>query len=266
MPKDIVSGDFYWISKIKETLVVTVADCTGHGVPGAFMSMLGISFLNEIVRKKEIAQANNILVELRKEIINALQQKGVLGEQKDGMDMSLLALNTHTLAASWAGANNPLWIIRNPNTKTLNSKPQILNQKQESDNSSEFRDLDLEISACNLEFRNLDLVLVEVPALSLVEVKGDKMPIAIYDRMEDFTSHEIELQQGDSIYLMSDGYEDQFGGPKGKKFLSKNLKQLIIDNSHRPMIEQKTILDNTIMEWIGSGEQIDDITVVGFKV
>ncbi|NSW46609.1 MAG: tetratricopeptide repeat protein, partial [Bacteroidales bacterium] len=111
-PKDIVSGDFYWTTQIDNMLIVAVADCTGHGVPGAFMSMLGISFLNEIVRKKEMTKANDVLNELRKEIINALQQKGIAGEQKDGMDIALIAINKNTLQCQFAGANNPLYLVR----------------------------------------------------------------------------------------------------------------------------------------------------------
>ncbi|OFX19713.1 MAG: hypothetical protein A2033_05615 [Bacteroidetes bacterium GWA2_31_9] len=246
-PKDIVSGDFYWTAKIDNTLIVAVADCTGHGVPGAFMSMLGISFLNEIVRKKEIIKANQVLNELRKEIINALQQKGQLGEQKDGMDISLVAIkqlldfpnfeNLENLySAQWAGANNPLWIIKSPKFQIQNSKPQ--------DETS----LDLGLEALFLE------------------LKPDKMPIAIYERMDDFTNHELQLNSGDILYLMTDGYEDQFGGPKGKKFLSKNLKQLIVANCQLPMIEQNENLEKTLIEWIGDVEQIDDITVLGIKI
>ncbi|MBU3927818.1 MAG: tetratricopeptide repeat protein, partial [Bacteroidetes bacterium] len=112
-PKDIVSGDFYWGTRVNEWLIVTVADCTGHGVPGAFMSMLGVSFLNEIVRKKEVTKASEVLDHLRNSIIDALKQKGVMGEQKDGMDIAICALNTETLMLQYAGANNPLYIVKN---------------------------------------------------------------------------------------------------------------------------------------------------------
>ncbi|HBF87775.1 MAG TPA: hypothetical protein DDX39_03955 [Bacteroidales bacterium] len=240
-PKDIVSGDFYWTAQIENHLIFAVADCTGHGVPGAFMSMLGISFLNEIVHKQHVIQANQILNELRKEIINALQQKGESGEQKDGMDMSLVVIDNSQFAinnycyAQFAGANNPLWIVKSDKLKVKNEENTKLD----------------ELSTFNFQ---------------LDEVKADKMPIAIYERMDNFTNHEIEINQGDCLYLMSDGYEDQFGGPKGKKFLSKNLKQLLLDNSQLPMKKQKEILEKTITDWIGNGEQIDDITVLGIKI
>ncbi|PIV58221.1 MAG: hypothetical protein COS14_10775, partial [Bacteroidetes bacterium CG02_land_8_20_14_3_00_31_25] len=125
-PKDVVSGDFYWTTKVNNWLIVTVADCTGHGVPGAFMSMLGISFLNEIVRKQEVTQANQVLNELRKEVINALQQRGKTGEQKDGMDISLLVVNTETNECQWAGANNPLYIVRGGQNPQGLTKPELL--------------------------------------------------------------------------------------------------------------------------------------------
>ena len=234
-PKDIVSGDFYWTTQITTMghaplLIVAVADCTGHGVPGAFMSMLGISFLNEIVRKQEVTQANQVLNELRKEVINALQQRGKTGEQKDGMDISLLVVNTETNECQWAGANNPLYIIHTSDLTT---------------------------------FQKLS---------NLEEVKGDKMPIAIHPVMSDFTNHEFKVEKGDCLYLFSDGFADQFGGPKGKKFMYKQFKEILVQTCPgmsqqiKTMNEQKEILEKVINEWIGNGEQVDDITIVGIKI
>jgi serine phosphatase RsbU (regulator of sigma subunit) len=247
-PKDVVSGDFYWMAKIEKHTIIAVADCTGHGVPGAFMSMLGISFLNEIVRKKENTQAGHVLNELRKEIINALQQTGESGSQKDGMDMSLLVINKlsdslDSYHAQWAGANNPLWIIRPVIAMEERLKQSLIGSAD-----------------CFADARN------DVGCLELIELKPDKMPIAIHERMEDFTNHDIELRKGDCLYLMSDGYQDQFGGPNHKKFLSKNLKQLLINNSQLAMEEQKNVLERTLANWIGDGEQIDDITVLGLRL
>ena len=258
-PKDIVSGDFYWTTKINNWLIVAVADCTGHGVPGAFMSMLGISFLNEIVNKKEITKANQVLNQLRAEIINALQQKGEQGEQKDGMDISLVVIKNHETSpksqipsseqtsdvlktsevfeAQWAGANNPLWIVR-----AVTQSSGLLVEPEVRDT----------------ETTNQRIVLQEV--------KPDKQPIAIHIEMKDFTNHEIQLSKGDTIYLSSDGYEDQFGGEKGKKFLSKNLKQLLQDNCDKPMDEQRNILDTTFENWKGEHEQIDDVTLLGIRI
>ncbi len=228
-PKDIVSGDFYWTTKINNLLFISVADCTGHGVPGAFMSMLGISFLNEIVQKQEIQKASHILNILRLEIINALQQKGVQGEQKDGMDISLLVINTDTNEAQWAGANNPLYIVKSEKLKA---------------ESEELSTLDFQ----------------------LYELKGDKMPIAIYPKMNDFINHEFSLQQGDCIYLFTDGYADQFGGLKGRKFLYKQFKEVLLNNCNKSMLEQKEILESEFENWRGEYEQVDDITVLGIKI
>ncbi|MFH2037353.1 MAG: SpoIIE family protein phosphatase [Candidatus Zixiibacteriota bacterium] len=218
-PKDVVSGDFYWYAEVENQIVITVADCTGHGVPGAFMSMMGMSMLKEIVIKEYVTQPDVILRKLRKEVIKALGQKGEPGEQKDGMDMSLCSINKETFELQWSGANNPCLLVRN----------------------GEFTD-----------------------------IKPDKMPIAIYEKMDRFTLHEIQLTKGDLIYLIGDGYPDQFGGPKGKKFMSKKLKELLLEISSKPMIEQHEILDNTITDWMTGHEekyeQTDDITIMGIKI
>ena len=235
-PKDIVSGDFYWATRVKEWLVVTVADCTGHGVPGAFMSMLGVSFLNEIVGKKGITSAGEILNFLRGSIIEALQQTGQQNEQKDGMDIALCSVNTLTLKLEFAGAYNSLYIVRNAGNEA------------KSDNAG---------------------VKAEGSKPLLEELKGDKMPIAIYDNMEPFINYEMQLNKGDCIYLASDGYEDQFGGPNDKKFKSRNLKELLIMIADQSMTEQGKILDQKLGEWMTSHgriyEQVDDITVLGIK-
>jgi ligand-binding sensor domain-containing protein/serine phosphatase RsbU (regulator of sigma subunit) len=216
-PKDRVSGDFYWWTIIEESLVMAVGDCTGHGVPGAFMSMLGISFLREIVVKEYMTNPAIILKRLRKEIIHALKQKGATGEQKDGMDMALVTLNTVTLELQYAGANNPIYII-----SSLNNE--------------------------------------------LVKIDPDKMPVSIHEHMENFTNHDLQLQKGDSIYLLTDGFEDQFGGIHNKKFMSKQLRELLVSSSPKSMPEQNKTLELTLTEWIGGREQTDDITVIGLRI
>jgi serine phosphatase RsbU (regulator of sigma subunit) len=218
-PKDVVSGDFYWFAKIENQIVVTVADCTGHGVPGAFMSMLGMSLLKEIVINEYITQPDIILKRLRKEIIKALGQTGISGEQKDGMDISLCSINLETLEMQWSGANNPCLIIRDD---------------------------------------------------KILELKADKMPIAIYEKMDKFNLQELKLQKNDIIYLSSDGYHDQFGGPDNKKFMSTRFKDLLLTISSKPVAEQKEIIDKTMEEWknrnVTKYEQTDDITVMGIKI
>ena len=220
-PKDIVSGDFFFVDRRGDWTLVAVADCTGHGVPGAFVSMLCISLLNEIVKQQEITRADIILNELRDKVIDSLQQKGIQGEQMDGMDISLLLINNKTYKCHWSGANNPLYIVSSKSKK-------------------------------------------------LEELKPDKRPIAIYPDMSEFTNHEMVANKGDIFYLFTDGYSDQFGGERGKKFMSRNFKNLLAENAHKPMSEQGKILDTTIEEWksaYGTGlEQVDDITVLGIRI
>jgi serine phosphatase RsbU (regulator of sigma subunit) len=221
-PRDIVSGDFYWLSDTGRKIVIVAADCTGHGVPGAFMSMLGVSFLNKIVNEDKITQASTIINELRDDVIRSLQQTGKEGEQKDGMDMGLCVIDFDQMTMEFAGAHNPLYFIR--------------------DNE-------------------------------LNETKADRMPVAHYENLTEFTSHKIRLKKGDCFYLLSDGYADQFGGPEGKKFKYKTLKELLLSIQDKPMNEQKELLDQTYHNWTAgpdpegkSYEQVDDILIVGVKI
>jgi len=245
-PKDVVSGDFYWFthSEEEDITIATAADCTGHGVPGAFMSMLGVSFLKEIVNKEYITNTGLILKKLRKEIINALQQKGETGEQKDGMDMALIAFNHKTKVLQFSGANNPVYII----SDELN----ILSE------GTEFKTF---LDENNEKGKNL------------YEIKPDKMPIAIYLKMDRFKTHEIKLKEGDMVYMSSDGYADQFGGPKGKKLKYKPFKRLLLENSCKNLEFQHNQLDKYIENWKAYTdldgevyEQVDDICIVGLKI
>ncbi len=221
-PKVIVSGDFLWLSQENNKIILAVADCTGHGVPGAFMSVLGISFLREIVNERKNIHPNKILNELRKMVISALHQTGESDEAMDGMDIALCSINLKNKELQFAGANNPLYLIRNG-----------------------------------------ELTIIE----------ADKMPVGICFKGEiGFSNHEIRLEGNDSIYLFSDGYADQFGGPDGKKFMLKQFKQLLRDIHDKPMKEQKEILDKTIEEWKSGHEkqkgyydQLDDILVLGLR-
>lgn len=232
MPKDKVSGDYYWWSKVDDQLVITAADCTGHGVPGAFMSMLGVSFLKEIVNKEYITQPALILKKMRREIIKTLGQKGVAGEQKDGMDMALLSINKSG-HVQFSGANNPLYIV---------SKNDFTEQVPDAKVFNEGGDA------------------------TLFDLKPDKMPISIYERMDNFTNVDLQLQKGEMLYMFSDGYADQFGGPKGKKFKYKPFKRLILENCHKPMKEQEAILKNAFENWRGDEEQVDDVVIIGLKI
>ena len=231
-PKDKVSGDFYWWTHIENHTVITAADSTGHGVPGAFMSMLGVSFLREIVQKEYITHPGVILRKLRKEIIKALKQKGETGEQKDGMDMALISVNHETNILQFAGANNPLYIISENQIEGLQV---IENMTKES---SKF----------------------------FYEIKPDKMPIAIYEKMDKFQTHEIQLQKGDQVFMFSDGFADQFGGPKDKKFKYKPFKKLLLENSKKTLEEQKYTINAAFEDWRNNTEQVDDVVIVSIKV
>ena len=230
-PRNVVSGDFYWFAKRGDHLIVAVADCTGHGVPGAFMSMLGVSFLNEIVSRSDVTTASGVLNEMRQYVISSLQQQGVSGEQKDGMDMSVVAIDILNLKMQYAGANNPIYIVRK------------LKEKSEDPSSFDFQ---------------------------LYELKPDKMPIAIHIKMDDFTNHEMQLQKGDVLYLFSDGYADQFGGPKGRKFMYAPFKEFLLQISNKPLTEQRELLSQNFEKWRNGYkakyEQIDDVTILGIKI
>jgi len=213
-PRDIVSGDFYWIKKDENRLLIAAADCTGHGVPGAFMSILGIAFLNEIIIKNPFIEANEILNLLRDNVIVSLHQTGKEGESKDGMDLALCVFDIKTGILQFAGANNPMYLIRNNEIK---------------------------------------------------EIKPDKMPVGFHYNIQSFNNNYIELYPGDKVYIFSDGFADQFGGPKGKKFKYAQLKEILLNIYTKPMSEQKTILESTFDNWIGDLEQIDDILVIGVQ-
>jgi len=236
-PRDIVSGDFYWVKYIEKSdvIVATAADCTGHGVPGAFMSMLGVAFLNEIVNRTDINHPGQVLNHLRQNVITSLHQTGKFGEAQDGMDIALIAYFPKKKRVEFAGANNPLYIIRKRNELIVNGQ---------------------------LEPPNL-----EHAGLFLFELKGDKMPIGIHTRVnEPFTNYEIDLEEDDRIYIFSDGYPDQFGGKEAKKFKYKPFKQLLMETYDKTMDEQKEIIDAKIIEWQGPLDQVDDIIVMGIKV
>jgi ligand-binding sensor domain-containing protein/serine phosphatase RsbU (regulator of sigma subunit) len=233
-PRDIVSGDFYWIKQIKNFLIIVVADCTGHGVPGAFMSMLGISILNEQVGRSRFDKPGEILDRLRKKVKSTLSQEGRFQEQKDGMDMALIIFDQESRELQYAGAFNPLYVIRSK-------------EKLDEEPIREYASLDTEEH-------------------QLFELKGDRQPIAIFDMEKEFTTRQIQLISGDSLYLFSDGFPDQIGGANGKKFLIKNFKRLLLSMQNLSMSEQLDSLEKTLKEWKSGYEQVDDILVMGIKI
>ena len=233
-PKDVVSGDFYWVKKIRNHLIIVVADCTGHGVPGGFMSMLGITLLNEQVEKSNFDQPGETLNQLRIKVKDTLAQEGKNQEQKDGMDIALAVIDTKKQELKYAGAYNPLYIIRD---KTKESDPSLA-----------------------------PYFSMEGKGHQLFELKGDKQPIGIHSMETGFTTRALQLMKGDSLYMFSDGFVDQKGGGNGKKFLSKNFKRLLLDIQFMSMEEQKFRLGTTFEEWKNGMEQIDDILVMGIRV
>ena len=215
-PKSHVSGDFYWVNCKDDLKTIAVGDCTGHGISGALMHMLGAVYLSEITSNHKSLKANEIINKLRDYIMKSLNQTGESGEAQDGMDIALCIIDYKTMKLQFCGANNPLYIIRDK---------------------------------------------------ELIEIKGDRMPVGIHINFDkSFTNHEFDLKSGDQLYLFSDGYADQFGGAKGKKFRYKQFKELMVSNSHLPMNIQKEILNNVHDKWRGNLDQIDDILVFGLKI
>ena len=214
-PLDIVSGDFYWFRQHDNSIFVAAADCTGHGVPGAFMSILGLTFLNDLVHNTVALNANDILTRLKDHVIKTLHQTQNYTSARDGMEMALFILDLESGKLQFSGARRPLYMVR--------------------DNQ-------------------------------LSELAGDRMPLGISDDgVSLFTNKEIEYKKDDIIYLFSDGYVDQLGGPERKTFKTKQFKDMLLYNCHLSMNEQKEVLDTTLEEWKGNVEQIDDILVIGIK-
>lgn len=212
-PKDIVAGDFYWMERAGDTILIAAADCTGHGVPGALVSVVCSNALNRTVKEFRITEPGKILDKVCELVLETFEKSE--NNVQDGMDISLCCINTKTNEIQWSGAYNSLWYIQN---------------KQ------------------------------------IHEVSADKQPIGKHDKPQPFSTHILNLQKGDTLYLFTDGYADQFGGPQGKKFKYKKLHDLIFANISKPMEEQKTILKNILDEWKGNLEQVDDILVIGIKI
>lgn len=238
-PKDIVSGDFYWFETklstprnnepAQEVAVLAAVDCTGHGVPGALMSVIGSTILNQTINRATVNNPGDALSQFNKKVSETLSSI------RDGMDMALCSINFEKMELQYAGANNPLYIVR-----------KIGNEELISDNDT------FQQSTRNQQ---------------LIEIKADKQAIgADTDKTKIFTNHKIKLEKGDAIYLFTDGYADQFGGEKGKKFKYSKFKELLIESHEKSMKEQKNILENQFEKWKGNLEQVDDILVIGIKV
>ena len=221
-PKDIVAGDFYWLEQRDGKILFAASDCTGHGVPGAMVSVICVNGLNRAVRENGLTEPGKILDKTREIVIAEFEKSD--DDVKDGMDISLCSLSTDTMQLEWAGANNPLWIFRY-------DKQQI------------------------------------------EEIKPDKQPIGKVENPAAFTTHQIKVNKGDIIYLITDGYKDQFGGENlpdgrvgGKKFKAAHLKKLLLSIHHESMETQKKILADTFETWKGNLEQVDDVCILGVRI
>ena len=216
-PKDIVSGDFYWMVHRDGKAIVAAVDCTGHGVPGAFMSIVGNNHLNNAITIQGKTRPDEILNALNEGVTKALRQTRISSSVKDGMDISLISMDLKHKKLQYAGAYNPLFLIREG---------------------------------------------------ELTQLKADNFPIGGYmgEQLKSFTMHEIEIKKGDIIYLFSDGYSDQFGGPNDSKYLIKRFRELLMTIHKEPMEEQREILNQVHIDWRGNGPQIDDILVIGIRI
>ena len=215
-PRDIVSGDFYWFYQSDELFVIACADCTGHGVPGAFMSMICVQLLNLVIRDSHVTATEQALGMLDDGVRTALRQSGGDRDTTDGMDIALCALDLKKNTIQYSGAYRPLYVIRNN---------------------------------------------------ELIEVPANKFSIGGFRNVaKNFKGSKIELEKGDKIYLFTDGYADQFGGPHGKKFMMKNFKKLLLSICDKPIQEQHLLIDKTMDEWKKDFDQLDDILVIGMEI
>lgn len=249
-PKDVVSGDFYWSATLNNGhFALATADSTGHGVPGAIMSLLNITSLEKAIETE--TSPDKILNLTRNIIIERLKKDGSIDGGKDGMDCSLIVFNENRTRLQIAAANNPVWIMRSSSLREVPT-PKGIGTTKQSGVSNE------EIASLTTYARN---------DVEVMEIKPDKMPVGKHDKQDvPFTLQELELQAGDVIYTLTDGFPDQFGGERGKKFMAKKLRELLQSICHLPMPQQQEILFKTFSDWVGDLEQVDDVTLIGIRV
>jgi serine phosphatase RsbU (regulator of sigma subunit) len=233
-PKDILSGDFYWVRRRKGFMVVLVADCTGHGVPGAMMSMLGVTLLNELIRTIGVREPAEMLEHLRTKVKDILVQEDPDTDQKEGMDMSLILIDPKKKKLHFAGANRPLFLFRQKGKKA----GEVL----------------------------IPDPLAEDEDHALYMLRGNPQPIGVHWEETPFTNYVTGLKEGDTLYMFSDGFIDQFGGKDRRKYKMRNFKNLLLSIQDEPMSRQKELLESAFEKWKGKHEQIDDVTVFGLRV
>jgi len=217
LPKDVVSGDFYFVEEVDDEVIFSAVDCTGHGIPGALISVIGFNYLHRAVVENGIMVPSEILQYLDVGVNERLRQTDNASGVNDGMELSLCNLNKKTRLLQYSGAYNPLYIVSDGEMRII---------------------------------------------------KGDKLEIGVNPDgvADDYTNHTFQLKEGDCIYLFSDGFADQFGGPKGKKFMYKQLREVLLSLNKRTMEEQKQILSSVFQNWKGSEEQVDDVLLIGVRV
>ncbi len=217
LPKDVVAGDFYWMEHYDNSIYIAAADCTGHGVPGAMVSVVCSTALTRSLLEEKIKDTGKLLNRTRELVIERLSKSGE--DIKDGMDISLCKIDLNKQSIQWSGANNPLYLIRK------------------------------------------DAEEIEI-------IKADRQPIGVFRKMKDFTTHEIQLAEGDQFYLFTDGYADQFGGPEKSKFTYRRFRNLLLENKTQSMSNQRQILDTEFKQWKESGDetQLDDVCVIGIQM
>ena len=241
-PKDIISGDFYWIEsapKNEKHVYFTVADCTGHGVPGAMVSLISIRALNTSLLQHNLVNCNEILDSVNEIVIEAFTDYESGQIIKDGMDIGLCSLDYSSgenIQFQFSGAQNPIYIVRKKEHGNL-----VLNNEE-------------------------ILPKMELGANNLFEIKSDKQPIGYFENRKPFHNYDGSLKKGDRIYLLSDGYADQFGGDKGKKFKYKTLKELILSMQHQPVASQYDTLKDAFYDWKRDIEQVDDVCIMAVEV
>jgi len=236
-PRDIVSGDFYWTALKNNKLYIVAADCTGHGVPGAFMSMLGISFLDDIITMPNIVDTNQILNELRNKVIFSLKQSySDYSKASDGMDLAMIRLDFTTYEVQYSGAYNSLHIVSEKEPGLIEDVNFRLEEKENS-------------------------------KTKLYEIRADRMPIGTYIKENiPFTNKTLKLHKGDNLYIFSDGYNDMFSEKTGTKFGNKRFKQFLLEINNLPMEKQFEKIAKNEKEWCGNNKQIDDILIIGMKI
>ena len=214
-PKHIVSGKFYWFSKQDSKYFIAAADCTGHGVPGALMSMIGLELIQKIINEMKVDDTDQLLLTMNRELESAFfKEESGKALIKDGIEMSICIIDKKTREMEFSGAFLPVYIVRDD---------------------------------------------------KLIEIKGDKKNVVQSFAMVSFNRSTFRLQEGDLLYLFSDGYADQFGGPENKKFMYRRLRHLLLTISKYPLIDQERILDETIASWMDGHDQIDDMMILGVR-